>query len=221
MGVWKIILVSCAGILFVLSMTCPVLAGGSLEDNELSSLHADKRNLAGETGDYASISSDLIDDSISGNRGIVSVNQSSGSLNNQSNVRALGSGGLGTFASTSNEIGENRVEISKTTRMDVISDSVKANVGIIGINQAAGNCNQQSNVFVMPLGGGAALNDAELTTISTGQENEIPEIIGDRMDLINNSFTDTRGVVQITQSAGDGNILRNRMAISFSSEVIK
>jgi hypothetical protein len=228
MGVTKIAAAFFSCVLAVF-LTCPVLAENSPDDE--SALHSNRaRKTPGESQEapvgsgIPSVSTSQIHQSLNDNQGIVSVNQSSGGLNNQSNLRTIGLGAdvgfLEGHSSVNAKLDGNSLSIPETTRTDIISESVKGNAGIIGINQAAGYGNNQSNVFAMSLGGAVALSETELTAVSTNNDYKA-ELPGNRLDSISDSFSNTHGVVQVTQSAGDGNILGNRMAISFSTEVLK
>jgi hypothetical protein len=229
MGVSKIALALFAGVIFA-HLVCPVMAQNSSKDEPVhssytSSNSADVQELS--TGNNTtSASTNLIHNSLSGNQGIVGVNQSSGGLNSQSNLRAFGFGVGATSLEEAHSavhasIDGNNLNIPETTRADIISESITGNTGVIGINQAAGYGNNQSNVLVLTLGAAVALSEAELTAVSTNNDYGAPESVGKRLDSISDSFTNTQGIVQVTQSAGDGNTLGNRIAISFSSEMLR
>lgn len=104
--------------------------------------------------------------SINGNRGVVQVNQATGQMNNQSNTLALAfslrEGGvalseadLGQF-NQNNFVGESDGQhlVGNVATGDglgihksaSINGSINGNIGIIGVNQAAGNLANQANV---------------------------------------------------------------------------
>jgi hypothetical protein len=101
------------------------------------------------------ISKGLIDGSIGRNDGVVGVNQSSGSLNNQANLVAVAAGlGVGPIvALAEGELSQNNsvngVTDIAVIRMDTISDSISGNSGIVGVNQSAGSLNNQANVLAV------------------------------------------------------------------------
>ena len=89
--------------------------------------------------------------SITMNRGIVGVNQSVGNMNNQLNNVALAAGLEGVDVALSEaDLGQlnafNLVFETNTHKADTISASINANTGIVGVNQSAGNMNNQGNV---------------------------------------------------------------------------
>jgi hypothetical protein len=92
---------------------------------------------------------DLINNSIIGNTGIVGVNQSVGNMNNQANqvVIAVAENALIALADVAlGQINAGNVVMDfGTVRTDVIAGSINGNTGIVGVNQSAGNMNNQIN----------------------------------------------------------------------------
>ena len=93
---------------------------------------------------------DRISDSISRNTGIVGVNQSVGNMNNQANQVALAVADNTFVALSEANLGQfnayNRVLEFGTVKTDIIANSINYNTGIVGVNQSAGNMNNQANV---------------------------------------------------------------------------
>jgi hypothetical protein len=93
---------------------------------------------------------DSISDSINGNLGIVGVNQSVGSMNNQLNEVALAVADNCLVALAEADLGQynanNTVLDFGTVRVDSIANSINGNSGIVGVNQSGGNMNNQSNM---------------------------------------------------------------------------
>ncbi|MBW1796743.1 MAG: hypothetical protein JRJ38_20400 [Deltaproteobacteria bacterium] len=96
--------------------------------------------------------SDLIDNSISDNNGIIGINQSSGNMNNQLNSAAM-SAGLGDVqvgalaeATLKQVTADNRLIHVATVSTDTISGSVTNNNGVVSLNQASGDMVSQANV---------------------------------------------------------------------------
>lgn len=160
-----------------------------------------------------------------GSSGILSINQSSGDLNNQSNLRVLGI--------VSEPSAMNLVDLSATvvmegntlrstggSRSDIIENSFHDRAGVIGVHQAAGNLNVQRNTLVMVIGGEASLSEMELGDV-TASNSASYENSGSRSDIIRDSFANTSGIVQVTQSAGDLNVLGNNLALSFREVTLR
>jgi hypothetical protein len=209
-------------ILFILVMTCPVQAGDEQatgQDNFLDSFRVDiEESLAraqrvGEEG--AGGNAAWIVGSVRRNAGIASLNQASGNMNNQSNVRAfsLGSSIQEIHVETVTKLGPADVYSIGGPRESLIDTSLGNSTGIVGINQSAGSLNSQTNTFIMALGGLVSVTEAELAEVSAS--NVFGEETAGRKDVIRDSLSTSRGVVQITQSSGDMNIQANTIAFSF------
>lgn len=89
--------------------------------------------------------------SVNQNAGIIGVNQNSGNMNNQTNAVALAVGIGSEVALAESELGQvntgNRVFEVETLKVDLISESVNFNTGIVGVNQSSGNMNNQASAI--------------------------------------------------------------------------
>jgi hypothetical protein len=114
------------------------------QKNENNRVHELENWLAGPQKE------DSISDSINGNCGIVGVNQSAGSMNNQLNEVALAVADNCMVALAEADLGQynanNQVLDFGTVRIDSIANSINGNTGIVGVNQSGGNMNNQSNM---------------------------------------------------------------------------
>ena len=169
------------------------------------------------------ISTSIMQDTFRDGRGILSINQASGNINNQANVRVLAfTDGEGlvydlSLATSARSI-KNSVIVYGGEREDRISNSFGGAVGIVGVNQSVGSLNQQVNVVVLGIGvalgpGVVALGDADLG--GTIADNSVSSG-GNRSDIITDSFTGFRGIAQVNQSSGDLNVLGNTLGFSFT-----
>ena len=159
--------------------------------------------------------------------GLMSINQEVGSLNNQANVRAVT---LGTAADQTQlqeivvetRLVDNRITVTDIARDNSVMNSFDNATGLVGVNQSAGNLNQQSNVLALGIADNpqtlAPLNaitldeqvaNNQLTTVYQEDGLQRP-----RGDFVTDSFTNFRGIAQIGQASGDGNIARNALAMS-------
>jgi hypothetical protein len=97
---------------------------------------------------------DLIDQSINYNKGVIGVNQSVGNMNNQLNNVAI-AGGLDGVPVALSEAdlgqinGANYVFEVSTVKTDTITNAINNNHGVTGVNQAGGNMNNQANVVAI------------------------------------------------------------------------
>ncbi len=160
-----------------------------------------------------------ITESVEGNSGLVNINQSSGNLNNQANVRAIAvSPGPGApqkaVARDFGVIEGNIVETSGGKKTDLIQDSLRNNTGVIGVNQSAGSLNTEHNLLAFVVGEAVSLTEAEMAGVRS-RNKIVQKGSTERVDLILDSFGNTRGMVQITQAAGDLNVLGNTIAFSY------
>jgi hypothetical protein len=110
-------------------------------------------------GDVVGVVRDaLIDNSINGNFGITDVNQSSGTHSNQANAVSGAVTMSGGVALSESALGQentsNNISEFDVTRTASILGSVDTNIGIVGVNQTAGNNANQANVVSF----GAAVN---------------------------------------------------------------
>ena len=161
-----------------------------------------------------------ITDSVSDNVGVLSLNQASGNLNNQANVRVFSLNGDPRSRQTI-EMRE-MVTLESTgicssggARQNVIEGSLRNNVGITGVNQSAGNLNSQSNNLFLAVGSLVSLSEVELAGVSLSPVNQSEDDVRDRRDVIKGSLSGSRGIVQVTQSSGDRNLQTNNLALSF------
>lgn len=167
----------------------------------------------------------LIVGSFGGNRGIVSVNQDSGSFNNQANVRAIAVGRDGQGTDLQNAevwgvqvVGGNTIISQGGSFDNRIESSFNGTAGIVGVNQASGSGNAQANVLSLSVGLASgvevlALNDVTLAQV--GGDNDIEtDDSTPRSNTITDSFNDFSGVAQVNQVAGNGNVVGQSVGIT-------
>ena len=171
--------------------------------------------------------------SINGNHGIVGVNQDVGNNVNQANLVAaavsdsegaaanseavvdqVNTGNTTTF--TGQFPGENGVTPEKNT---TILDSIQDNTGIVGVNQNAGDNNNQTNAVAVALGDDGdsifALSNAFLGQVN--MNNTVTETNTARTPTITNSITGNSGITTVNQTPG--NMVNQGTVISLSGRV--
>ncbi len=171
--------------------------------------------------------------SLNTNTGIINVNQAVGNFNNEGNVVSIavdafdggqvpppGSPGNGfANAETAAEQinGANFIRsINIAFRQATIDTSIIDNKGIVGVNQSAGNINNQLNVVTLAvaLQGNVALTEADL-----GQRNVSARCLDDdsngldfqvvfeydtnKNSLLTNSINNNTGIVGVNQTVGN------------------
>jgi len=171
-------------------------------------------------------------DSGNGLTGILSINQEAGNMNQQANIRSIvivdAGGGLGDLSldvNTSQELTGNSLLLRNTGPREVsITNSFNNGTGIVGINQSAGNMNQQLGVVVVGIGVNVGpdaiqLGDAQLGQIGTDADNSLTEegVQGPRHNTLSDSFNDFSGIAQINQTTGDMNRITQVVGVSITT----
>jgi hypothetical protein len=173
-----------------------------------------------------------ISDSVNANQGIVGFNQDVSNMVNQGNLTSValtntGTDGLESSVTNSqaeaeqinggtfdDDTGDNFVNHSEDFPVleplqehltANITDSINGNSGVVGVNQNAGNMNNQLNALAMAVGLGSklALSEAALGQSNIG--NEIVALNTIKSDTISGSVNDNSGVIGVNQSVGNMN----------------
>jgi hypothetical protein len=160
--------------------------------------------------------------------GIISVNQAPGYFNNQGNAIAIAYADitdpeldafLHAEVSVEESITGPVVTISNRLAEDQLMDNAFENViGVISVNQAAGNCNNQNNAVALALGMTpiASLSEADLgQSITAGVVTETDSITQDQIAGL--AFNMAAGVISVNQAAGSGNNQANTISITAAS----
>lgn len=197
-------------------------------------------NVGGTSTNFGIERDALLDGSINNNTGIVGVNQDVGNMVNQANIVAVAATDTATaFADSQAAVDQaNRGNSSRQEeqlnpplsqvsgppfdpalfdpdRTASIIGSVNSNAGIIGVNQNAGNMNNQTNAVALAVGIGSqvALAESELGQVNTG--NTVVEVATVKLDRITDSVNLNTGIIGVNQSSGNMN--NQASAISFSA----
>ena len=174
------------------------------EDFSATSTHSGAEGTAtttqgrlGESDDMQRVIEESVGNSISSlfnavqdNTGIISVNQSSGNLVHQSNLRAfyLSDQPEATFDIGIDQTSEldlvTFTESGVSARRNLLDGSFQDNTVLVGINHATNSEIDEEAVAVLE-------------------------------DMVTNSFTNSQGIFQVSQASGSVNIQENNLAISF------
>ena len=169
----------------------------------------------------------LIDTSVNSNEGIVGINQDVGNMVNQSNILSFArvefasatEEGPAQFASSAESVVDQLNQLNTVTQEEIfdeplfsnpdhdatISGSINDNNGIVGVNQNAGNMNNQTNAVAIVVGEG---NAVVLTEAVLGQENSDNIVVGVetvKVNMITASVNGNNGVISVNQSVGNMN----------------
>lgn len=170
--------------------------------------------------------------SIIDNTGIVGTNQAIGNMNNQANVVTIavdtvngngdgnGNGGetIG-FANAQTAAGQKMIANRFVTqgiylRDSLIAGSINENKGIVGVNQSAGNMNNQGNMVALAVSlvPGVALSEADLG--QTNICNSVNEFNTIKSVEVLGSVNANKGIVGVNQTSGNGANQLNGVSIS-------
>jgi len=107
-------------------------------------------------------------------------------------------------------------QVFTATQSDSIGTSFEAASGVIGINQAAGNLNNQNNAVAIAVATTVvyALGEADLGQFNTGNWANVQD--QNRSDSITGSFGAASGIVQVNQSSGSLNNQANVVQVAVS-----
>jgi hypothetical protein len=151
-------------------------------------------------------------------RGNFNVNQAAGEQQQQANVRAIA---IGTQAGASTSV-QQKITTPANPSMDATASiggtSLSNGNGVLGVNQGAGANNQMANAMRISISAAPqAIDDSALSQQNvallpnagaTGTPNGSRQVV-----TSDQAFTDSRGVIQVNQSAGVGNRMANTLSI--------
>jgi hypothetical protein len=176
-----------------------------------SAAQTTQANVGNDTLSMDSLRVDALVDSASGNGGVLFVNAAAGSENNQGGSAsfAVSSGGGAAYTSASATVGQYLIANSVTqhgdTREAGIFGSLSDNSGTVGVNQAAGDANNQANALAMAFGikptGGLMLSEVDLKQMSGS--NTVAESGVSRTAAIVNSGNRSNGIMSVNQASGN------------------
>lgn len=166
----------------------------------------------------ASDSRAVIDASGASYQGNLMLNQAAGDTHQQVNARAIAPAAMPDIRVEQHREGVPAEYIPSAMQASITGNAFTGGSGVLGINQSAGAANQQINGFrvgagVRPesLDDSTLAQSAALASLNSAAE---PRETGERrVDIDDQAFTDSRGVVQLNQAAGVGNRMVNNLGI--------
>lgn len=157
--------------------------------------------------------------------GVINVNQAPGSINNQGNAASVaiaqaGNAAIGASATAEKLNDDNKVDAQASVRSNAIEPAFMAAKGIIGVNQAAGNLNNQDNATSLGVGANsmAAVSASDLGLVNMGNEGSY--FATTKTDALNGGFVGAAGVIGVNQSSGDMNNQANVVSLSLTTSVL-
>jgi len=159
-----------------------------------------------------------IDSSGAGYNGTLMINQAAGELQQQANARAIAPGSMPSVTVQQHLQGLSPDATSADLQAHIRGSAFSDGSGVLGVNQAAGVANQQINGFRL----GAGVHPESLDDSSLAQSAAPVSFssaagshgAGERLvEIDDQAFSDSRGVVQLNQGAGVGNRMVNNLGI--------
>ncbi|WP_339906544.1 adhesin [Pseudomonas guineae] len=164
-----------------------------------------------------------LDQSGQNHQGVLMINQAAGDDQQQANARALAIGsGANAQATAAINVRQSTDNLATNPAGIIASASIGGSSfansrGVVGINQGAGSSNQQINAMRIASGLPQGLDDSALAQQSVRPSSisgATEPLSGERIVSIDDSaFSNSRGVVQLNQSAGVGNRSINSLGI--------
>ncbi|HKJ77650.1 MAG TPA: hypothetical protein VKA64_10650 [Gammaproteobacteria bacterium] len=163
---------------------------------------------------YRNIISDQV---ANGARGAIAVNSAAGDSNLQANDAAIVFGrGIAT-TDLRQYVGYQGSALGVRSDLYIGGEAFNNTRGWLAINQAGGKGNAQGNGMAIAVGDGGALTEQSLEQVVAAQ-GALTDSDGDTTDqrtitVAPSTFRDARGVIQLNQSAGEGNANSNRFSL--------
>jgi hypothetical protein len=168
-----------------------------------------------------SVNSTRLTNSLAGNQGIVQVNQDAGIGANQANIVAItiaagaGTVPVGVAILSDAHYSNNTINVSNVTRTNVIENILDGSTGIAQINQNSGNLNRNLNALGIAIGFGkgdaVVITEGNLAAATSGATYNVEGPYNASSSI--SGVRNFSGIGQIAQTAGDGNVAVNSLAI--------
>jgi hypothetical protein len=168
--------------------------------------------------DPSTVNNASIDSAVRNYRGVASVNQAAGDEQQQANARAIA---IGTDAQATTQLRQTVntfVDPGQAASASITGNAFTNGNGALGVNQAAGAANQQVNAMRISV---SAIPQSVDDSVLSQQNVALPVNSGPANSTTGNrqvvtsdqAFAGSRGVVQVSQSAGVGNRIANTLSI--------
>jgi hypothetical protein len=167
---------------------------------------------------------------LSGNQGVTTVNVSAGNSNLQANIGVIAIGADGEITDkayvSSLVIQKNQQNFKPTpdkATANITGHAFSNSSGWTAVNQASGQANSQANMLEISIGGEyeiGTVNDQMLAqSFSEAGEREVPVASQNSersAGIDDTALSGMRGVIQVNQAAGTGNVTSNTFAFQIN-----
>lgn len=163
---------------------------------------------------------DLGSQALSNIRGAMGVNMVAGNNNQQGNLAAIALSGPAIVQFSQQN--QSTINLNGNQSVAILGSALSQSQGLIGINQGAGEANQQLNAFALSLddSGIGVVTDINLSTsVAKTPSGKVPPNTTTSIYLDDNALTGSKGVIQVNQVTGQGNQAVNMVSLPLAGAV--
>lgn len=163
---------------------------------------------------------DLGAQALSNIRGSMGVNMVAGNNNQQGNLAAIAISGPAVIQF--GQLNQSTTNLNGSQSVAILGSALSQNRGLVGINQRAGEGNQQLNAFALSLddSGLGVVTDINLSSsVAKTPGGKPPANTTTSIYLDDTALTGSKGVIQVNQVTGQGNQSVNMVSLSLAGAV--
>ena len=163
---------------------------------------------------------DLGSQALSNIRGAMGVNMVAGNNNQQGNLAAIALSGPALVQFSQQN--QSTTNLNGNQSVAILGSALSQSQGLVGINQGAGEANQQLNAFALSLddSGIGVVTDINLSTsVAKTPSGKVPPNTTTSIYLDDNALTGSKGVIQVNQVTGQGNQAVNMVSLPLAGAV--
>ena len=163
---------------------------------------------------------DLGSQALSNIRGAMGVNVVAGNNNQQGNLAAIALSGPAIVQFSQQN--QSTTNLNGNQSVAILGSALSQSQGLVGINQGAGEANQQLNAFALSLddSGIGVVTDINLSTsVAKTPSGKVPPNTTTSIYLDDNALTGSKGVIQVNQVTGQGNQAVNMVSLPLAGAV--
>ena len=163
---------------------------------------------------------DLGSHALSNIRGAMGVNMVAGNNNQQGNLAAIALSGPAIVQFSQQN--QSTTNLNGNQSVAILGSALSQSQGLVGINQGAGEANQQLNAFALSLddSGIGVVTDINLSTsVAKTPSGKVPPNTTTSIYLDDNALTGSKGVIQVNQVTGQGNQAVNMVSLPLAGAV--
>ncbi len=163
---------------------------------------------------------DLGAQALSNIRGSMGVNMVAGNNNQQGNLAAIAISGPAVIQF--GQLNQSTTNLNGSQSVAILGSALSQNRGLVGINQGAGEGNQQLNAFALSLddSGLGVVTDINLSSsVAKTPGGKPPANTTTSIYLDDTALTGSKGVIQVNQVTGQGNQSVNMVSLPLAGAV--